>query len=208
MVRALLDGRKTQTRRLCQWANNPNSPALTYIVACDEPGWFGDEEGEVQFKAGYAPGDRLWVREAWAKVGDADDDIHACPDMRVHAYYRVDQVDPERQSWRPSIHMPRWASRLTLIVTDVRVERLQNISREDAIAEGLTHVPGVIEPNWWRLPKPMHQGTWLSPVAAFRFLWSEINGLGSWEANPWVVALTFDVHQQNIDLLSPERVPA
>ena len=192
MVRALLDGRKTQTRRLCQWANNPNSPALTYIVACDEPGWFGDEEGEVQFKAGYAPGDRLWVKETWTHTGTGvwqTSDVHHARDGKI--VYRATEDIPGA-GWFPSIFMFRKFSRLTLIVTDVRVERLQDISEADAIAEGLGEGDFYgMDPRCW-----------------YRDLWDNINGAGSWDANPWVVALTFDVHQQNIDLLSPEQVPA
>lgn len=163
MVRALLDGRKTQTRRVLKPSRGAQADWLTMDVLHQAPScYLAEVDGRlgVQMqhpRAGqcidgididpmspltwvrlpYAPGDRLWVREAWAKVGDEQDDIHACPDMRIPAYYRADMVDPERQRWRPSIHMPRWASRLTLTVTDVRVQRLQDITLGDICAEGL-----------------------------------------------------------------------
>ena len=195
MVRALLDGTKTQTRRLCQWANNPNSPALSRIVACDEPGWFGDEVGDVQFKVPFAIGDRLWVREAWTVGGIFTD----CVETRYQAHERashtvfVEQIPiarvgkPPKARWpkySPSIHMPRWASRLTLTVTDVRVERLQDISEADAVAEGAS--------------------TWIASYRlGYERLWNSINGPGAWEANPWVVAVSFTVGRHNIDRVHP-----
>ena len=94
--------------------------------------------------------------------------------------------------------MPRWASRLTLIVETVRVEPLQAISRSDAIAEGLSLASAVIE-EFWRWPEPYHAGHWLSPPAAYRWLWNELHGAGSWETNPDVLALTFRVERRNID---------
>ena len=190
MVRALLDGTKTQTRRLCQWANNPNSPALSRIVACDEPGWFGDEVGDVQFKVPFAIGDRLWVREAWSFGADhcwSVPDLHRMRNMvKVDLYFRADpegmHISVDR--WFPSIHMPRWASRLTLTVTDVRVERLQDISEADAVAEGAS--------------------TWIASYRlGYERLWNSINGPGAWEANPWVVAVSFTVGRHNIDRVHP-----
>lgn len=150
MVRALLDGTKTQTRRLCAWPNNPNTPQLTYIVACDEPGWFGDEEGEVQFRVPHAQGDRLYVREAWSVRGTYTDVVevgYRASANRSHTEFveqwPVGDAIPGKGSWPqwpkygPSIHMPRWASRMWLQITDVRVQRLQEISAADCRAEGL-----------------------------------------------------------------------
>ena len=94
--------------------------------------------------------------------------------------------------------MRRRASRLTLIVTEVRVERLQDISRADAIAEGLTLASNVME-EFWRWPEPHHKNLWLSPPAAYRHLWNAINGADAWDANPWIVAITFTVEKRNID---------
>ena len=195
MVRALLDGRKTQTRRLA------TSPLRRCVV-----------------------GDRLYVRETAAAVelDDGQDGIRFAADGVfqpiansaaaaeawgiMHCYARPADDDLRPQGKQvPSIHMPRWASRLTLIVEAVRVEPLPSISREDAIAEGLIHKPGVIEPDWWMLPEPHHQGSFLSPVAAYRWLWNDLHtGTGErWEDNPLVLALTFRVERGNID-----QVPA
>lgn len=157
-------------------------------------------------------GDRLWVREAWAKVGDASDDIHACPDLRVHTYFRADAADPERQRWRPSIHMPRRFSRLTLHVTDVRVQRLQDISEADAIAEGIEkdHAAGM--PSVWGWHDYL-RGAEISrrhfgdPRDSYRTLWSAINGPGSWDANPWVAAYSFVPRLGNIDTMPAEKRP-
>ena len=153
-------------------------------------------------------GDLLWVRETWAKVGDADDDIHACPDLRVHAYYHADSVCPDHQRWRPSIHMPRWASRLTLEVTGVKVERLQDISEADALAEGVVWsdewsafvVPGIEHPNedFPVLSRPTAR-------AMYAALWDFINGLGAWSENTWVAAVTFRPHLCNIDAFPKEK---
>lgn len=219
MVRALLDGRKTQTRRLCAWANNPNSPALTYIVACDEPGWFGDEEGEVQFRAPYAPGDRLYVRERMTfNHGATPPFTYAADGTRV-AWANRSQVAwlneyPSRGC--PSIHMPRWASRLTLVVTDVQVQRLQEISEEDAEAEG-------IETDFWDVAPVArdysHPDAWFvawsmgvtKPCStvegdqlyrmSYATLWNSLHTKPGdrWEDNPWIVAVSFSVEHRNID---------
>ena len=249
MVRALLDGRKTQTRRLCAWANNPNSPPLSYIVACDEPGWFGDEEGDVQFQVPYAVGDRLWVRETCRaeelsrppQVRPANtrerqllkrtevieiDDLDGVDGVRYMAdahWQRIENSFDAGEAWSKmfhyrgrgkgqigntvtAIHMPRWASRLTLTVTDVRVERLQDCSADDAIAEGIA----VGKPMPDLVPNSMgdiyHDGItdpidgWSrDPRLAYARLRNAINGAGAWEANPWVVAVSFTVGRHNID---------
>lgn len=211
MVRALLAGTKTQTRRLCAWANNPNSPQLTYIVACDEAGWFGDEEGEVQFTVPYVPGDKLYVREACAIDGP-------------RVWYRVDHEEAEARGprvdvrWRPSIHMPRSASRLWLTVTDVRVQRLQDISEADAIAEGIEpgRNPDTGEVAGWRDYETIQQGKhkgithphailpYSEAWRSYSSLWDELHrDEGTrWADNPWVVAYTFTVHEGNVDAAS------
>lgn len=142
----------------------------------------------------YCPGDRLWVRESLERAnGEA-------------VGYPADGTWLPNTPWEwqrnrlPSIHMPRRLSRITLIVAGVRVERLQDISRDDAIAEGLSLVSDNIE-QFWRWPEPHHEQLWLSPVAAYQALWDRLNaarGYG-WEANPWVVAVTFRPILANID---------
>lgn len=161
MVRAILAGTKTQTRRVAK-------PKRSIEPMTDECPY-----GE--------PGDRLWVRETWNSfdgwagyyyaadyegwgIGSDDDPDHV-PDHEVR--------------WRPSIHMPRAASRITLEITDVRVERLQDISDADLECEGLQEtIDAGID----------HDGT---PRDAWRALWSSINGAESWAANPWVWAIEF-----------------
>jgi hypothetical protein len=220
MVKAILDGRKTVTRRLVK-------PAPVRVEAHDERiGTTGDGKPiRVHCPAGWrwrdtyaadgvdvgaalrvhcpygAPGDRLWVREAWAPL-DADYAPIAAstPDVSrdvergrmVHAACRADHVDargdgPHALRWRPSIHMPRWASRLTLEVVSVRVERLHEIGSEDARAEGLEWVPhmyGVkgVAAFWWHG----------DPVQSFRALWDSINAdRAPWASNPWVWRVEF-----------------
>lgn len=170
MVRALLDGRKTMTRRVL------------------EPETLGADEA---IRIPYSLRDRLWVRETWAErlLGEA-------------ASYRADVQDAPI-AWRPSIFMPRWASRLTLIVTDVRVERVQEISEEDARAEGCFkgHASGRVFND--RTSMRLGGDEWSSARDWFADLWDSLNasrGHG-WDANPWVAALTFDVHHRNIDAL-------
>ena len=157
MPRALLDGRKTMTRRLA-WRTS------------HRPGAMGPTPTPWQKRK---PGDLLWVREAFATTGGGP--------VR---YYATDHVHELRRK-RPSIHMPRWASRLTLEITETRIERLQDISEADALAEGMT------------FPEGMYYGS--CPRSAFAGLWRDLHGPGAWEANPEVVALTFKVHHANVD---------
>jgi len=200
MVRALLDGRKSQTRRVLK----PQPAART---ACVEPHpeyreeWraFADGEPLHSFCLPYVPGDRLWVREAWC-YGPAGQFADA------PIYYRATDNDVEgctgytkggdrRSPWRPSIHMPRWASRLTLIVTDVRVQRLQDISEEDAQAEGALKMRCEIDdkPHFYN---DAERGT---HKIGFAGIWAHINGAESWDADPWVVAVSFKTIRANID---------
>lgn len=186
MVRAILDGRKSQTRRYLTSDTNFTCEELT------------------QLKCRYGvPGDRLWVRETWCAVLPRKDGgleyngarLVTPPDGEsVELWYRADgELGPisclfdDGPRWRPSLHMPRWASRLTLEVTSVRVERLQDISEEDAKAEGIGEAkPWVFDGG----------GPAMGPTAthAFMRLWDSINGKRpgcAWQDNPWVWAVTF-----------------
>lgn len=179
MVRALLDGSKTQTRRPVKGIDpdrlgETTSKAQWAKVNREAPESFG-----ARYFCPYGqPGDRLWVRETWAPHPDF-------PETARRAVYRADpecKYDVDR--WRPSIHMPRWASRILLEIVSVRVERLQDISDQDAIAEGI----GL---------NPCAAGVYLTgtdetmPHAAYRILWQQINGAGSWDANPFVWVIEF-----------------
>lgn len=189
MVRAILDGSKTQTRRVVkpQFERGPVD-VVDGVPSWDAPTNYG---GEVQMNTTYGkpcphgvPGDQLWVREAWRGVVEINPPgksmelgvARYVPDQEYcrRVEYQATQ-GRDSEPWRPSIHMPRWASRITLEITGVRVERLHDISEADAEAEGvdfLRHVPDADET--------------LSARDLFKCLWSGINGDDSWDANPWV----------------------
>jgi len=213
MARAILAGEKTQTRRVCKPAEKAG---LSFVVPLEPPGWFGNEEGGVEFKSPYgARGDRLWVREAWALI-DADYK-RANLENATSIVYRADglkvpnQRDPEVRAifadkfrvpldaikWRPSIHMPRIASRLTLEITAVRVERLQDISSRDCLAEGIAEVEFRPDDGFPMClgymvgPNDGKASLKVTPQEAYRELWEQINGPGSWELNPWVWVVEF-----------------
>lgn len=179
MVRALLDGRKSQTRRVLR----PRPEFLGgYGDEADyeEWGWI-DEDGAPMSVLdvapnGYVRGDRLWVREAWRAWVDFDKlpprDIPPGADVQ---YLADDPLSPWTSRYRHARFMPSWASRLTLTVTDVRVERLAEMSSDDALAEGID-VTGDC-----------------GPLVTYAKLWDNLNAKRGflWQSNPWVVALTF-----------------
>ena len=143
----------------------------------------------MRFFSGYAPGDRLWVREAW-RTHKAYDDLKPSElggEETVWPELDRDNCDYHGR-YRHGRFMPRWASRLTLVVTDVRVQRLQAITLGDICAEGL----GSSIYDF----KPVQRAfdAWIA-------LWDSINGEGAWARNPWVTAVSFDVRKGNIDNL-------
>lgn len=172
MVRAILDGRKTQTRRIVKLP--PMLEPITVRVTWDEKiGWYAydeeyPDEGHVPLEPKYSVGDRLWVREAHRK------------DALLGVAYRADESDEFVNShrWRPSIHMHKAHARIWLEVTDVRVQRVQEIGEEDARAEGCGIILGVkIDADTGR--------------RHFAQLWERINGPGAWSRNDWAWAYTF-----------------
>ncbi|EAX0034477.1 hypothetical protein TY39_18735 [Salmonella enterica] len=196
MVRAILDGRKTQTRRPIKWkqtrfteiAERDDGSLWPWAEDCERGGdiWFACPFGEV--------GDRIWVRETWQVIHDHIDEsshveyrtyapsIPKEKDRYWHTVYAEHFGDESREDrgfpWRPAIHMPRWASRITLEITDVRVERLRGLSEEDAKSEGIIPSAGGVLPGWeYRIN--------------FRDLWMDIYGTDNWEANPWVWVIEF-----------------
>lgn len=191
MVRALLAGTKTQTRRVCKepWGTQE---------------WVG---GEWRPIPRYAPGDRLWVREAWMVRSEFD---HLSPariaseegsKSAIGVWYAANDdeyVLIELGRLRSPIHMPRWASRLTLLVTEVRVQRLHDITFADARAEDCD--PGYREeaPD---CADPTCRGSHEGELWHYRAIWNSIHGPGAWDLNPWVAAITFTVHRQNIDAM-------
>jgi hypothetical protein len=180
MVRAILEGRKSQTRRVVKHRND----------SCGDPIMPNDPRMPCPFGG---PGDRLWVRETWCCENPAyvaqykEEPWRGSPDPdNARILYAADPVHQNAGcSWRPSIFLPRWASRITLEVTGVRVERLQDISEADAMAEGVTQ--GV-----YRGPTGSIVATCEDQVVeGYRDLWESINGPGFWDANPWVWVVEF-----------------
>ncbi len=181
MVRALLAGTKTQTRRVVKPAK---CKVMGVPMACCEIA--GEiNQGDYTNSHYGQPGDRLWVREAWAAPhkydGHRPADIPALTRWHYAATENLGGL-----LGRPSIHMPRCASRITLEVTGVRVERLQNISEADALAEGI--VPAG-DGNGFQLADTKHYSG--NPIDSYFSLWEHINGAGSVEANPWVWVVEF-----------------
>ncbi|HBT0124028.1 hypothetical protein [Klebsiella pneumoniae] len=179
MVRALLDGRKTQTRRIIKDCTVGRDPISKFIkIGKKFIGCYPEDVPElIRECCPYGvPGDRIWVRETWAEAGAS------APDLKLyranypeHVPSIYENVPPaEEIRWTPSIHMPRTASRILLEITGVRVERLRSMSQDDARAEGVIAASG-----------PMEAGL------AFRELWDSIYGEESWKANPWVWVIEF-----------------
>jgi len=169
MVRAILAGTKTQTRRTIK-----PQPDGDGIVPCP----YGQ------------PGTSLWLREAWAVDAPLDqvrrerEDALYPPDFGHGPYFRADLIhEHSGLTWRSPIFMPRWASRITLEIVSIRVERLKAISEADAKAEGC-FMPDSIYPG-----EPHTPGSYV--VKQYRLLWESINGPSSWSANPWVWVVEF-----------------
>lgn len=208
MVLAIISGRKSMTRRtLCPFNEELEPPYVAPYEAGARAVWADGDGAVYGFTGarGAAVGDRLWVREAFRGHENYDS---VTPREMSHwpVFYHADgepNPDPEMGETgrvRSPIHMPRWASRLTLTVTDVRVQRLMEMTDADAVAEGVT-VPAACE----ALDLCGGHDAGLCAVAAigprdlFESLWSSIHGPGAWNANPWVSAITFTTEQRNID---------
>jgi hypothetical protein len=209
MIRALLEGRKTQTRRIIKPQPFPvrgpfyrpyptTSPREWHSVSRD--GYIAN----IQVVR-YEPGQLLWVRENM-RVGNETlvfDDGASVP---KGSFAWQDWMYRYGRKKIPSIHMPRWASRITLEVTAVKVERLQDISKEDAQAEGCgLYVPGHGFITESELSCDPGYSNFLSPRMGFEAIWTEIHGPASWDANPWIVAVSFTPHLRNIDQLIAAR---
>lgn len=185
MVRAIREGRKTQTRRIAKEQRHPLGYSIKpYGVAQEFLG------GTEAIRCPYGkPGDRLWVRETWnawrqSNLEYNEWDTCDCAPSEIPERYGAVKLEYAATSqsvgpWRPSIHMPRLASRITLEIVSVRVERLQDISEEEAKAEGC-------EWSQWSFPNSTRPGK-----SAYRALWESINGVGSWDLNPWVWVIEF-----------------
>ena len=196
MVRAILEGRKTQTRRVVK--PQPNEDGLADDALPADPygyAWRGSDGSERQCPYGQ-PGDLLWVRETFQFVKQGSDCqrrtfVITCP-FKSTASAWIEYAATPRDSeppprWKPSIYMPRWASRLTLEVVSVRVERLQDISDADARAEGVEASP---DPVGGAFSGPFGLSH-LPFASSYANLWESINGPGSWSLNPWVWVVEF-----------------
>ena len=208
MVNSILNGTKTQTRRIAKGVGI--APGIGQVLKGSD-----DIKEWPEFCPYGKPGDRLWLRETWQGPILDDDEYEEYRRNGKESYlkpqycvYRAtDQLnaideDGNELNWRPSIHMPRWASRISLEITGIRVERLQDIGEEDAIDEGLKAItkdgklikygipdrdgyPGADDFGW-------NWGDWdKSPVLAYKRLWQSINGKGSWDLNPFVWVIEF-----------------
>lgn len=189
MVQAILNGEKTQTRRVIKYNKEIQNPVVGWsfteigsfcVRGIHEDGKFG----ESHFKQPISVGDEMWVRETWATSPALD---HCKPSLLqegVPVEYKAGgsslvQYDKlyVRGKWRPSIFMPKHICRLRLKVTKVGIERLQHISSYDAVREGIT------DPS--------------NPVESFKALWYSINGKESWDENPWVWVYDFKITSKN-----------
>lgn len=204
MVRAILDGRKTQTRRIMKpqpepcprgghwWPSNVFKTMLHVEEEMQngKGGWGGLVGDACPFGD---VGDRIWVRETWAEAGAS------APDLKLyranypeHVPSIYENVPPaEEIRWTPSIHMPRTASRILLEITDVRVERLNAISEEDAEAEGIDMEALYDSQDCYDCIADHNMTGRPTVTGAFKYLWESIYGADSWRANPWVWVIEF-----------------
>lgn len=224
MVRALLDGSKTQTRRVVKL------PVIDKAFGCEIAGC--EINGELENGQLISPfgkvGDQLWVRETFtgnknnfgyradAVCGGMGYDGNGQKMFIKHGYI-LDETCKQTYTdnfvegfntyglgyfsgkWKPSIHMPRWASRIQLEITNIRVERLNDCSEADAIAEGIERVGGAASVSPWRNYRIGESGEMSlhcsAPTRSYMTLWESINGAGSWESNPWVWVVEFEVQK-------------
>lgn len=193
MVRSLLDGRKVQTRRPF---TDAKKRLFEYAAMVGECSYFISNgylhENDTPYIYDFSPvdaGDLIYVRETFRLFDSSNecgcsDAPCGCPRTGTPIYFS--DCSCSESKWTPSIHMPRWASRLTLKVTGVRVERVQDISKADAEAEG------------FKLPPVDGQGFSIGAKTNFRHAWEKIYG-DSWERNDWVWVIDFEVIRQNVD---------
>ena len=198
MVRAIPEGRKTQTRRVVK-------PQAITPSLLTEGAWKDASTGKPVRCPYGQPGDRLWVREAWSET-DRDDgtpviayraggciaigrDFPGGPDRLLHSIAWPDL--PHVEKWCPSIHMPRWASRILLEIVSVRAEPLQDISEADCWAEGIEEVMHDFD-ELGQAQMAKRLGCCIDDAKPlYAQLWQSINGAGSWDANPWVWVVEF-----------------
>lgn len=233
MVRSIIDGRKTQTRRIMAIQPEHSELGLRRVIDSkngrDNGKYFWSQSGacglKMRSKVFGCPygevGDRIWVRETWGVVShELDDDgriqpwtpdrpataIHEMPFgngyYSGHAIYAADGeftwgdddgYEDGRSCWKPSIHMPRWASRILLEITDVRVERLNGISEAEAQAEGIDMEALADSQDCYDCIADHNMTGRPTAKGAFKYLWESIYGEENWQANPWVWVIEFKV---------------
>ena len=204
LVRATLEGRKTQTRRPVKPQPGDDIVDVRYDAIADL--WLGNtpEDNDLGYTSSWAmrcplgqAGDRLWVRETWQHYqnsGQRAADFSEHQRFAANCFYRADESNPRTKplsgKWRPSLLMPRWACRLVLPLVSVRVERVQDITEEDAKAEGVERISA--GPGWecWMGYGP--SSSCKTARDAFRSMWISIYGEESWDANPWVWVAEWD----------------
>jgi hypothetical protein len=214
MVRAILDGRKTQTRRIVKPQPSPSlglHPDYNDVAKIGrngrKPDQYGIFDGEKCIPCPYgAPGDRLWVRETFRHVA-----VGQVPSVQYGFAYQADgamklnpattlvgfrpsgplHISSEPIRWRPSIHMPRWASRITLEIKYVGVERLHDIDIDDIAHEGLQSTEFMPKLKWAPMDGYIHGDDHEAVRDGWRRLWESINGADSWAANPYVWVIEF-----------------
>lgn len=205
MVRAILDGRKTQMRRIIKDCTVGRDPISKFIqVGKKFIGCYPEDVPElIRECCPYGvPGDRIWVRETFQgplfdfeqmEAYQEDSSKFKKPEFCVYkadgkpAPEFFDADDNLHCGWRPSIHMPRWASRITLEITGVRVEQLKSISEEEARSEGVAR----LREGFWKHYQPGWTQHQLSARGSFATLWDSIYGFGDWDRNPWVWVVEF-----------------
>lgn len=225
MVRALLDGRKSQTRRVVKpqpaahrnilhvmpdnefcfsgnWLNEDGQPITPEEQMREHGAWPDVELGSRLCPYG-KPGDRLWVREGWTGTwhpthkngnqmllhykADGTERFVTAPED-----YILPKAAAKSGKFVTALFIPRWASRITLEITEVRVQRLQEISMEDCIAEGIECDPDTMHcANYLDPADDARIGRWMGPQSSYMTLWESINGIGSWDANQWVWCVSF-----------------
>lgn len=183
MIRAILEGRKSQTRRIVK--KQPHTVGEWIMQGIN---WlFPNVNPYVNIKCPYGKvGDVLWVRETFSPI-EFEDGTH----YRYKATFKENNC--LKPKWKPSIFMPKEACRIKLEITDIRVERLQNITGEEALAEGISKVDGKVIGYPFGILFNYSNGlnNYSSPKEAYSALWEKINGKGSWESNPWVWVIEF-----------------
>jgi len=207
MVQAILDGRKTMTRRIVKpqpddsglWNHTQYPMSLESTIE----GWWGtvEQTGESkEFKCKWNVGDLLWVKETTCQVmldhthdllEGANDKSLIVYKANVHEDWMQYAKEKYSYKWKPSIFMPRSAARIFLEVTNIRIERLQDINVESCIAEGIEKINKKDGQFTWKNYTDLSNLDWFTVGESFRSLWNSINGESSWDENPWVWVIEF-----------------